>query len=474
MPGDDLDDDSVANLLKQDAKDLKGMFAMSSSSPSKPANKPKPNTRFLRNIIKDTDSHNAALLVKEAADSRARLQGLAGPEDQSKRSSRPPFDIRKRQLGDIAAILGGGSGKRRRAQDDERSSTKRPRRSTSGGEDESTDAVKGNRESKRGERVRQRERDGHYRSRSPERHRRPRSTSRDRYRVHKERERDLKVSGGEGARQKDLIGDGQAQRAGREIRRYHRSDHRSDVHYSDDDDDDDYDRHGNHHGRQETHRGLLEDTGRDRENPRRRRRFHSRSRSRSPRSRRNKGSTRYRSRSPRRKRSRSPRTHRKTHKDSIVADRKAHDHNAKQAKEAEYDSDPLSSILGPRPLPAPEIRSRGRGTFSHGAGIDSRFSADYDPAMDVQLDPEEENDWDQALEALRDRQKWKQQGADRLKAAGFTEEEILKWEKGGEKSEEHVKWSKVGEGREWDKGKVVDEFTGTMTIESAFGRLKDT
>lgn len=93
--------------------------------------------------------------------------------------------------------------------------------------------------------------------------------------------------------------------------------------------------------------------------------------------------------------------------------------------------------------------------------------------MDVQLDHEEELDWDQALEALRDRQKWKQQGADRLKAAGFTDEEVRKWEKGGEKTEDDVKWAKKGEGREWDRGKVFDA-EGGVSFEPDFGRLKDT
>ena len=42
---------------------------------------PKPNTRFLRNIIKGTDTHNKALLAKEAAESKARLKRLERTED---------------------------------------------------------------------------------------------------------------------------------------------------------------------------------------------------------------------------------------------------------------------------------------------------------------------------------------------------------------------------------------------------------
>lgn len=92
--------------------------------------------------------------------------------------------------------------------------------------------------------------------------------------------------------------------------------------------------------------------------------------------------------------------------------------------------------------------------------MDSHFASNYDASLDVQPDPDTEDDWDQALEALRDRQKWKQQGAERLRSAGFTEQEIEKWEKGGEKDESDVRWAKKGEGREWDRGKVIDEDGG--------------
>jgi hypothetical protein len=85
--------------------------------------------------------------------------------------------------------------------------------------------------------------------------------------------------------------------------------------------------------------------------------------------------------------------------------------------------------------------------------MDGRFSDTYDPKADVLPDPDEADDWDEALEALRDRQKWKQQGAERLRAAGFTDEQVKKWENGDEKDVSDVRWSKAGEGREWDRGK---------------------
>lgn len=86
--------------------------------------------------------------------------------------------------------------------------------------------------------------------------------------------------------------------------------------------------------------------------------------------------------------------------------------------------------------------------------MDDRFSSGYDPKSDIQMDDEGGlDDWDESLEALRDRARFRQQGADRLRQAGFTEEQVKKWEKGDEKTIEDVKWAKAGEKREWDRGK---------------------
>jgi hypothetical protein len=408
-----LTDDYIAGLLAKDAKESSikysslGLeaFGQSKYVPSPhsiqnsslticrpPANKPKPNTRFLRNIIKDTDSHNAALLAKEAAESRARLRSLGSNEYREEKANRVGGgDIRRRQLGDIAAILGGRPTKRRRVGEG-------GRRVNTSSEDE-----------------------------EPEK--KPRVEARMRRRSREDREESGKS-------------------------RSHRSHHRSQRSTSED--------HGKH--------------GEDRQ------RRH-RSRSRSPRKYRSKES-RHRDRSPRRKRSRSPDAEKapgnnhRFERDRNSSDKKNQEREkdvkeAKAKQKPDYDSDPLDEIIGPRPPPVSQVRTKGRGTISHASGIDTRFSADYDPTADVQLDFDEENDWDQALEALRDRQKWKQQGADRLRAAGFTEEEIKKWEKGGEKREEDVKWAKKGEGREWDRGKVLDD-DGVVSVEPQFGRLKDT
>jgi flagellar biosynthesis GTPase FlhF len=338
------------------------------------------------------------LLAKEAAESRARLESLPAGERRVEKATRiGGSDIRRRQLGDIASILGGRPIKRRK--------TEAPRIGKGG--------------------------------------RRVNTSSED-----EEPEEEPRV---ERKRKHDSRED---KEEGRESRS-----------------------HRSHHPR---HRSVSEDRGEDKEDRKKR----HRSRSRSPKDGRSKDSRR-RHRSPRRKRSRSPeeeKSREKSHRShrcrrSPSKARRESKKESRVVKEPEPrpddDSDPLDEIIGPRPPPVPEVRSRGRGTMSHASGIDSRFSANYDPTVDVQLDPDEENDWDQALEALRDRQKWKQQGADRLRSAGFTDEEIKKWEKGGEKSVEDVTWAKKGEGREWDRGKVFDD-EGGVKIDPEFGRLKDT
>ncbi|KAI0578830.1 hypothetical protein Alg130_07762 [Pyrenophora tritici-repentis] len=137
------------------------------------------------------------------------------------------------------------------------------------------------------------------------------------------------------------------------------------------------------------------------------------------------------------------------------------------------DSDPLEAIVGPLPPPPePTVRSKGRGAFKpNSMGIESRFSSTYDPKTDVRVNSDVEDDWGDALEALRDRARWQQQGAERLKAAGFTNNQVKKWEKGDLPNEEDVVWSRKGQAREWDRGKVVDE-DGDVELKADFGRLK--
>lgn len=91
--------------------------------------------------------------------------------------------------------------------------------------------------------------------------------------------------------------------------------------------------------------------------------------------------------------------------------------------------------------------------------------------MDMKPGSDVEDDWGEALEVMRDRERWKQQGADRLRAAGFRDDQVKKWEKGGDPMEEDVVWTKRGQDREWDRGKVVDE-DGDVELKAEWGRLK--
>ena len=106
----------------------------------------------------------------------------------------------------------------------------------------------------------------------------------------------------------------------------------------------------------------------------------------------------------------------------------------------------------------PPVRSKGRGAYRpSGAAMDAHFSSDYNPGLDLHPESEledEKDDWDMALEALRDREMFKQKHAERLREAGFDDAEIKKWEDSGKgKDVADVKWAARGEAREWDLGK---------------------
>jgi hypothetical protein len=95
-----MSDEYVASLLKRNARiarsntqrwackicSLRGMcfddflYLLELYSPymllRPTTNAPKPNTRFLKNVIRETDSHNAALRAKETEESKVRLRKL--------------------------------------------------------------------------------------------------------------------------------------------------------------------------------------------------------------------------------------------------------------------------------------------------------------------------------------------------------------------------------------------------------------
>ncbi|SPJ70850.1 uncharacterized protein FTOL_00578 [Fusarium torulosum] len=366
-----LTDEYVADLLAQEASDCSlkysamGMEAYRTNK--KPANMMKPNTRFLRHIIKDTDNHNKALLAKEAAESKARLKDLERTEELKRRKTNPSVnDIRRRQMGDIHAILGG---KRRPKTEDEAGPSSR-------------------KDSRRSEKDRK-----------------------------SERER--------GQNEDDLFTDKRSDRG--QHGRLSREDRRSKT--------DDEPRRSDKSRREHRRRDRSRSRDRDSDEEGHHRRSHrQRNRSRSP---------------TRRRRSRSPREPRNKHRHRSPLATKE---DRKRKDEEDGDSDVLEDLIGPAPPP----KYRGRGTVGGSSGIDRRFSETYDPKTDIQMDEDEgENNWDDAVEAFRDRQKLRQNQEERMRAAGFADEQIQRASGTDEKAAESVQWSKAGEKREWDVGKEI-------------------
>ncbi|KAF3023411.1 hypothetical protein E8E15_009104 [Penicillium rubens] len=370
-----MDDDYVAKVLAKEAKESSIKYAsqgMSAFMPSRPtSNAPKPNTRFLRNLIKVTDNHNTALKLKEEREARERM----------------------RQLKDKASgALGPTSPDHPSKRSDDRSE------------------VRGSRDHRRGDREdRNRSHRKRTRSRSP-------SAERDRSRRHRRRNEE----------------------------------------------DPSTDRH--------RHRRHKRQSGRS---------ARSVSRSRSPES--------YRSRRSKREDA-SPHGSRRSHLETSTQHKRVSPLSTITARQSEMgdESDPLEDLVGPLPPRQDEapIRSRGRGAYKHNmSNIDAHFAPGYDPATDVHLDEDKlhsigqessrrpvaglmtkDDDWDMAMEALRDRERWRSKGEERLRTAGIDEAVIDKWKNNtafagmdGEGKPEDVQWSKKGEGREWDRGKFVDD-----------------
>ncbi|KAI3131592.1 hypothetical protein CBS147326_5555 [Penicillium roqueforti] len=421
-----MDDEYVAQILAKEAKESSIKYAsqgMSAFMPSRPtSNAPKPNTRFLRNLIKVTDSHNTALKLKEEREARQRMRQL------------------KYQASGASGALVPTSTDR----SDDRSK------------------VRGSRDHRRGDREdRNRSHRKRTRSRSP-------SAERDRSRRHRRANEEYDGSG-----EKDKSRD------------RHRRDHRDHESMRDQRDGDK--EHTRRRRERSYSRSPSRSPRRDRSTDRHRHRRQKRqsghsarsiSRSRSPES--------YKSRRPKREDA-SPHGSRRSRLEPSTRHRRLSPLATLTARQNELgnESDPLEDLVGPLPprQNEPPIRSRGRGVYKHSmSNIDAHFAPGYDPATDVHLDGNrldsmgqessrrpvaglmtKDDDWDMAMEALRDRERWRSKGEERLRTAGIDEAVIDKWKNNtafagvdGESKPEDVQWSKKGEGREWDRGKFVD------------------
>ena len=398
-----LNDDYIANLLIQDAKDITNRALRRSVVA------PKPNTRFLSNIIKQADGHNAALKRKEEREAKERRRQL----ERNDGRLTPPTK-----------------------EDDlvDKSTHKRRRTRSSDYHDEGRSQY------------RRRHRGGDERPRSNHRHDND-HPSRDWCRDSKRRSRSPRMA---------------ASSSRVETRR---SRSRSPSKEED----------------RNRHRARRHNCGPDRDGSKSHRKRHTcddnsihdnSKRSTIP----EEGEHRIsRLAPPRQKKSSDKRDH-------------GNPQNTARTSPAQpaspISSDSQDEVFGPTPAPidrilAPKVRGRGRGTYTTSSGIDKHFASEYDPATDVQPDIEKvQDDWDQALDAMRDRRKWRQTGSQRLRDAGFNEDAIKQWEtQNGVNVSSHgdigdVKWTKVGD-REWDRGKVLDDASGGVRLEAEWGRLKD-
>lgn len=420
-----LTDDYVADILAKEASDASVRYSamgLEALRSSKPANKAKPNTRFLGRIIKETTNHNAALLAREAAEAQARLDDLTEAEDKKRRKLQPSaVDTRRRQLGDISSYLLGG--KRKHGQELGKLA---PEQAVAG---INKDKMPCNPAGDHGRQESRRHRDIEYVSRSREnrssRHDRDRDRDRDGYRSGAARE-----SAKQRTRSQSPI-------------RQQRKSHRNRSPPSNGKGDEEYEEHSRQTGGEDDRRIRSRGDIFANDLLRRIRRPRSTAGDKDD------GVS-----------TRGVGEDRRDLSAYLVPSSRTSRCGRLAEEDDGNDSDPLEDLIGPAPPPQspPPVRTRGRGAARGAAAMDSRFSEDYDPQSDVHPDlPKANDDWGESVELYRDRQKWKQQGAARLRDAGFTEDQIKKWEKGGDKDIDDVRWSKPGEGREWDRGKEKGE-----------------
>lgn len=142
MLSDDELDEYVTQILLNDAKKQKSSYStlgfrafLNNTGKDGPVGKP--NTRFLRNIVRDVDNHNAALARKEERESRLKLSELSRSNSSSERRGRGRSRSRSPERRRSRSPRRRGEHRRPRdhASDDERRESRRHRQSHSRHED---------------------------------------------------------------------------------------------------------------------------------------------------------------------------------------------------------------------------------------------------------------------------------------------------------------------------------------------------
>ncbi|CAK7224726.1 hypothetical protein SCUCBS95973_005615 [Sporothrix curviconia] len=383
---------------------------------SRPPSKMKPNTRFLSHIVREANSHNAALLARETADARKRLKRLMredgnGAHDDDRRSS-AGGDDRKRK--DESRHRGRHASRAEDAKYDE--DRHRRRRSHADGHDDDTGDDERN----------------------------PGSRSRHSHRQHRSRHRD--------SSREDRAGERERKDRDRRSRHSHRRDRSRE--------DDTNDKNDKNERNNKDHRTSKSKQWRRSASPRpSSSKHHRRDRGRSRDDDGDGKRTRYRSlddSSREASLSASGSASSSDPLDEFVGPRLA--------------SDPLAESGG---SDSTGMRIRGRGAHSAtGSGfsssMDRHFAADYDPAKDVEhplqgprpqvaprtFGPSTITVDDEDTEMQDDRKQLLRGSAERLRKAGFTDKEIAILARGGRRHPGHTPWAKKGEAREWDRDKV--------------------
>ncbi|OJJ00580.1 hypothetical protein ASPVEDRAFT_82144 [Aspergillus versicolor CBS 583.65] len=184
-------DDYVAQVLAREARDSSMKYStvgMEAYRPPRPAGSaPKPNTRFLRHIIRDTDNHNAALKRKEEREARERMRQM---RDQVRSSA--PSDSRDHRSRRSHRTDDRDSHREREYRDGRHSSHRRRHRSRSTSADKARPRTSRRERESRGrddDRHRRSRKDHRYPSYSRSRSRSPRERYSGSHRRHRHRRR---------------------------------------------------------------------------------------------------------------------------------------------------------------------------------------------------------------------------------------------------------------------------------------------